>query len=83
MPQGSQRILDFGENSVFIEADPDESFNNSFWLRIGPIEQAENRLVRLTTSQARTLGWALLVHADGLDDRQKERRYPKRIAVCR
>ena len=82
MPSNTQRILDFGDNSVFIEADPEERISSSFWLRIGRTEQAQGRPLRLTVPQARILGWALLVHADGVDERQKERSYPRRMGKC-
>ena len=48
MSESSQRVLNFGENSIFIDADSDESSSNSFWLRIGRIERNDTRHVRLT-----------------------------------
>ena len=69
----SQRILDFGDNSIFIDADPGEPSSNSIWLRIGRIETDESQQARLTATQARTLAYALLVHAEGLEDREKQR----------
>src|SRR5581483_3601349 len=69
----SQRILDFGEHSIYIDADPGESSSNSVWLRIGRIESEQSQQARLTASQARSLAYALLVHAEDLEDRQKRR----------
>ena len=70
----SQNILDMGDNSVFIDADMAESTSKSLWLRIGQMSKNDARLVRLNARQARTLGFALLIHADALDDRLKTAR---------
>ena len=70
----SQRILDFGDRSVYIDADPGESSSNSIWLRIGRIESDQSQQARLTASQAQSLAYALLIHAEDLQDRQKRRR---------
>jgi hypothetical protein len=69
----SQRILDFGDHSIYIDADPGETSSNSVWLRIGRIESEQSQQARLTASQARSLAYALLVHAEDLEDRQKRR----------
>jgi hypothetical protein len=65
----SQHVLDLGDNSVFIDADTEELMSESLWLRIGQLATSDTRLVRLSPKQARTLGFALMIHADLLEER--------------
>ena len=65
----SQHVLDLGDNSVFIDADTDELMSESLWLRVGLLAMSDTRLVRLNPKQARTLGFALMIHADLLEER--------------
>ena len=65
----AQPILEFGDNSVFIDLDPDEASTHSFWLRVGHVQQADCRVVRLTPKQAKALAYALLVHGNALISR--------------
>ena len=65
----SQHVLDLGDNSVFIDADTEELMSESLWLRVGLLAMSDTRLVRLNPKQARTLGFALMIHADLLEER--------------
>ncbi len=65
----SQHVLDLGDNSVFIDSDVDELKSESLWLRVGQLAMSDSRIVRLTPKQARTLGFALMIHADLLEER--------------